>query len=349
MQHYFWPAGGKSFLQTIKNVIFVENYSFMKKIFLALTALVLFTGCDDGDMTFKTFNFSENNIPAFCTDNRGTIYLINGTEVLLFKLDTNLLLNVPSPIVNGIPQATRVAIGSGTNRMYYRTYSNTPNTATFCGSSGTPNLVEEWPGNGTLLIITTEVRGTDGKLTGYQRQITIESATFSNGEQEVTITANSLRAFTEILNYSFDFPEDIVATCSTTLAYKTNSVQSLELYLENPAYLSGTAALEDINLNDDLLPEEDNNNLYFRKFNTAVTRNNICSGLPSGTVQTQLWRAISGTVKIIPTPDSEDSSRTDYEIRLYNAVFENGAAPAELYSPENTTGLDYYLMGKVDN
>lgn len=321
----------------------------MKKIFLALLALTLFTGCDDGDMTFKTFNFSAGAVPSFCTDSRGTIYQINGSEVLLFKLDANLLLNVPSPMVDGVYQATRVTVGSGTNRMYYRTYSSTPNAATFCGSSGTPNLVEEWPGNGTLLIITTEVRGADGKLTGYQRQITIESATFSNGEQEVTITGNTLLAFTEILNYSFDFPEDLVSTCSTTLAYKSNAEQSLELYLENPAYLSGTAQLEDINLNDDLLPQEDNNNLYFRKFNTAVTRNNICSGLPSGTVQTQLWRAISGTLKIIPTPDSEDSSRTDYEIRLYNAVFSNSAAPTELYSPINTTGFDYYLMGKVDN
>jgi len=320
----------------------------MKKIFLVLTAIVLFSSCDDGNMTFKTFNFSAGAVPASCPDNRGTIYQINGTEVLLFKLDTSLLLNVPSPMVNGVYQPTRVAVGSGTNRMYYRTYSGIPNAATFCGSSGTPNLVEEWPGNGTLLIITTEVR-VDGKLTGYERQITIESATFSNGEQEVTITGNNLGAFTELLNYNFDFPGDIVATCSTTLAYKTNGVQSLELYLENPAYLSGSTALADINLNDDLLPQQDNNNLYFRKFNTTVTRNNICTGLPSGTVQTQLWRAISGTVKIIPTPDSEDSSRTDYEIRLYNAVFINNAAPTESYSPINTPGLDYYLMGKIDN
>jgi len=320
----------------------------MKKIFLALLALALFAGCDDGDMTFKTFNFSAGAAPSFCADNRGTIYQINGTEVLLFKLDANLLLNVPSPIVNGLPQPTRVSVGSGTNRMYYRTYSSTPNAATFCSSSGTPNLVEEWQGNGTVLIITAEVRGADGKLTGYQRQISIESATFSNGEQEVTITGNILGAFTENLNYNFNFPGDIVSTCSATLAYKINGVQSLELYLENPAYLNGTAQLDDIQLNDDLLPQEDNNRLLFRKFNATVGPNNICGG-PSGTVQTQLWRAIAGTVKIIPTPDSEDSSRTDYEIRLYNAVFANNAAPTEQYSPENTTGFDYYLMGKVDN
>ena len=323
----------------------------MKKIFLALTALAFFTGCDDGDMTFKTFNFSEGSVPAFCADNRGTIYQINGTEVLLFKLDANLLLNVPSPMVNGVYQPTRVTVGSGTNRMYYRTYSSTPNTATFCSSSGTPNLVEEWPGNGTLLITTTEVR-VDGKLTGYQRQITVESATFSNGEQEVTITGNNLGAFTENLNYNFDFPGEIVATCSTTLAYKTNAEQSLELYLENPAYLSGTTQLADIELNDDLLSQEDNNDLFFVKYNTSVTRNNICSDLPSGTVQTQLWRAISGKVKIVPTPDRDDSSRTDYEIRLYDVVFANNAASTELYRPVNNAtadGVDYYLMGKVDN
>jgi len=320
----------------------------MKKIFLALVALALFTGCDDGDMTFKTFNFSAGSAPAFCTDNRGTIYQINGTEVLLLKLDTGLLLNVPSPMVNGVAQPTQVTVSPGsTNKMYYRTYSSNPNASTFCSSSGTPNLVEEWPGSGTLFITTTEKRE-NGVLTGYIRDITIQSATFSNGEQEVTIVNNYIGSFTELLNYSFNFPGDIVSTCSATLAYKINGVQSLELYLENPAYLNGTAQLDDIQLNDDLLPQEDNNRLLFRKFNATVGPNNICGG-PSGTVQTQLWRAIAGTVKIIPTPDSEDSSRTDYEIRLYNAVFANNAAPTEQYSPENTTGFDYYLMGKVDN
>ena len=321
----------------------------MKKILLALMALALFAGCDDGDMTFKTFNFTTGNVPTFCPDSRGTIYQINGTEVLLLKLDTNLLLNVPSPMVNGVYQPTQVTVSpNSTNKMYYRTYSSTPNASTFCGSSGTPNLVDEWPGSGTLLITTTEVL-VDGAVTGYQRQITIQSATFSNGEQEVTIVNNNLGAFTENLNFSFNFPAETVSLCSNTFAYKTNGVQSLELRLENSAYLSGGAALADIDLNDDLLPQADNNNLYFRKFNTAVTQTNICVGNPSGTVQTQLWRAISGTVKIIPTPDPEDSTRNNYEIRLYNAVFANNAAPTERYSPANTTGKDYYLMGTVNN
>ena len=322
----------------------------MKKIFLALLALALFSGCDDGDMTFKTFNFSAGGAPASCPNDRGTIFQINGTEVLLLKLDTNLLLNVPSRMENGIAVPTQVTVSPGsTNKMYYRTYTGTPNAATFCSSSGTPNLVEEWQGSGTLLITTIEVRE-DGILTGYERGITIQTATFSNGEQEVTIVNNYVGSFTENLNYSFNFPAATVSICSDNkLAYKTNGQQSLELKFESSAYLNGGVAQPDINLNDDLLPQEDGNYLYFRKFNTAVTGNNLCSGTVSGTVQTQWWKAISGTVKVIPTRDTEISTRTNYEIRLYNVVFSNTAAPTELYSPVNTTGLDYYLMGTANN
>lgn len=322
----------------------------MKKIFLALIAMALLSGCDDGDMTFKTFNFSGGNVPSFCPADRGTIFIVNQSEVLLLKLQPSLLLNVPSPSVNNVYTPTVVDVSPGSqNKMYYRTYSGTPNTSTFCSSSGTPNIVEEWAGNGTIEITTIEKRE-DGVLTGYQRQITIRSATFSNGDQEVTITGTNLGAYTENLNYNFNFPAEVVSICrDNKLAYKTNNDQSLELYLENSDYLTGTTALPDINLNDDELDQEDENNLYFKKFNTAVTTNNLCENDTSGTVQTQWWRAISGTVKIVPTTDTEDSTRTNYRIQLYNVVFQNTAAPTELYRPVNTTGVDYYLMGTVNN
>jgi len=322
----------------------------MKKIFLALVAMALFSGCDDGDMTFKTFDFSGSNAPASCPTDRGTIFIVNGSEVLLLKLQPSLLLNVPSPFANNVYTPTVVDVGPGSqNKMFYRTYGGTPNTSTFCSSSGTPNIVEEWAGNGTIEIVTTEKR-VDGVLVGYQRQITVRSATFSNGDQEVTITDTYLGDYSEGLNYNFNFPAEVVSLCrENKLAYKTNNDQSLELYLENSDYLTGTTALPDINLNDDELDQEDENNLYFRKFNTAITQNNLCGEGPSGTVQTQFWRAISGTVKIVPTTDPENSTRTNYRIQLYNVVFANTAAPTELYRPVNTTGVDYYLMGTVNN
>jgi len=323
----------------------------MKKIFLALVAFALFAGCDDGDMTFKTFDFTQGSAPALCGDDRGTIFKINGSEVLLLNLDPSLLLRVQSQGEVGAFIPTRVAVGStGPNRMYYRTYSSTPNERTFCASSGIPNLVDEWSGNGTVLITTTAVVDeATGAVTGYQYSFTIESATFSNGEQEVTILDSFLGQFTEPNNFTFNFSgtgSRLSACADRKIAYKTNGVESLELRFQDDSYLSGDDE-KTIDLNDDAVGVEDLNNLYFRKFNTSVTGNNICSGEPSGTVQVQLWRAISGIVRIRPRTNDEDTTITNYEIRLENVIFSNNDAPRELYSPANTTGFNYYLMGEL--
>jgi hypothetical protein len=312
----------------------------MKKIFLALVALALFTGCDDGDMTFKTFDFSEGRAPEFCRGDRGTIFKINGSEVLLLNLDPDLLLRVPTAV------PTRVNVGSsGPNRMFYRTYSGTPNAETFCESSGTPNLVDEWSGNGTVLITTTaNIDQATGAVSGYTYSFTIESATFSNGEQEVTILDSPLRGFTEPNNFAFNFSGTggQTARCSNRpIAYKTKVDESLELRLENNTYFSTPG-----NKTIDLANEEDDNNLYFVKFNTSVTTTDICEDDRTGTVQLQLWRAISGRVEITQKTDSEDPTIMHYDVRLFEVVFANNDDPRELYRPANTAGEDFYYMGE---
>ncbi|MCR5863588.1 hypothetical protein LRS05_16380 [Flavobacterium sp. J372] len=75
----------------LKNIIFAENKIENEKDIWAFAMLFLLTGCDDGDITFKSFNFTNATAQA-CT-NSGIIYKVQGSEALLLQLAPNTLIN----------------------------------------------------------------------------------------------------------------------------------------------------------------------------------------------------------------------------------------------------------------
>jgi len=325
----------------------------MKKIFVLLAALVLFAGCDDGDMTFKTFNFQDGAAPKQCTLDKSVLYQINGTEVLIMNLSESLFLNIVSPTDgNGAYIPTRVAVGSNTSyKMYYRNYSSTANDATICSSSGTPNVLEQWTGNGSLLITTTELRNTSGVLTGYSHAVVIESATFSNGEQEITITDNQLGSFSTTLGFTFNFnnTSSVLQKCTDRSVYKISNADGkevLDLKLFKESYFTSSAAEQTINL-----ATVDNDNFYFRRFVTTVGSNNICTPSPTDPVQEQVWLSTGGNLRIIRSASTDFPGQFNYEIRLYQGVFISNANGLVIYRPENTNtdenGTGYYAIGIV--
>ncbi|HYD90274.1 MAG TPA: hypothetical protein VEA37_02165, partial [Flavobacterium sp.] len=99
----------------------------MKKIFCLIAALSLLSGCDDGDMTFKSFDFS--GVTSQSCNNSNIYFKINGEEALILTLSDGALLNEET--VDG---PREIAVGSGGNTIIYRDYEGTVTSSMLCAT-----------------------------------------------------------------------------------------------------------------------------------------------------------------------------------------------------------------------
>ena len=139
----------------------------MKK-FLGLVALLLIMGCDDGDMSFDTFDFTDA-VAQKCTDGN-ILYKINGSEVLILDIDPSNFINAEDL------QGKIIPIGT-TNKVTYRNYSGTVTNSSgiICTDvpPATPTVIEEWIAvGGSIKIITSKLLDNEGNINGYAHQIT---------------------------------------------------------------------------------------------------------------------------------------------------------------------------------
>jgi hypothetical protein len=334
----------------------------MRKIFMPLIATaMLLAGCDDGDMTFKTFSFT-NPISA-CATNEDILYSLNGTEALILNIDRSLLENVESARDEKndyIPQ--EIILGSSTT-LTYRNYSDTATADVICNSGvSAPAIIDEWTSVGTLAVITTPFRDAKtGALLGYDHQITIKNATLRKGDEEITIIDNLYGSVRDLLGFNFKFTRtngDPISPdrCEDGTVYVISTTEALQLsfgttkdYLKD-SETSTTETNIDLSLDDD-------DEVYFRVFAGTISDNYICVSAsnpqPVSPAESQRWTAVSGTVKIVSSPYTEVSTGelgTQHEIRFYNVVFnKTNPASSQVYSPEatgeDTAGNKYYLFG----
>lgn len=341
----------------------------MRKIFMPLiAAALLLTGCDDGNMTFKTFSFSGT--VAACTTDENILYSTNGTEALILNINRSLLENVETKKnANGDYIPEEITLGS-TTTLTYRNYDGTATANVICGSGvSTPAIIDEWTSVGTLQVITTEYRDEDtGALLGYDHQLTIKNATLKKGDEEITIVDNLYGSVRDLLGFNFNFItaagdpippldcKDGTATASPTV-YLLNTTEALQLALqEKNTYFSevttGTVT-QDIDLSVD-----DEDDVYFRVFAGSISANYICvtagNPQPVSPVESQRWTAVSGTIRIISSPYTDvatGETGTQHEIRFYDVVLnKTNPASSQIFSPTNTLDEDgnpytYYLFG----
>lgn len=153
----------------------------MKKYASLLLFALILNGCDDGDLTVDTIDFSNESIKAQTCDplNNNLIYKLKPQESLLIQLPDNSIKNDPS--------VYSYDIDNSIYRVVYRAYDGTVATANICGTipPKTPNITEEWIGTaGKIEITTVSVPGaasTDGSTTiaGYNHTIVFRNITFA--------------------------------------------------------------------------------------------------------------------------------------------------------------------------
>lgn len=153
----------------------------MKKYASLLLFALLLNGCDDGDLTVDTIDFSNESITSQTCDplTNSLIYRLKPQESLLLQLLPNSIKNDPSVYSYDIDNTS--------SRVVYRAYDGTVATANICGTipPKTPNITEEWYGKGGKIEITTsanvETNTTDGstKITGYNHNIVFRNITFA--------------------------------------------------------------------------------------------------------------------------------------------------------------------------
>lgn len=321
---------------------------YMKKIFGLIAALILVLGCDDGDMTFKTFDFSSANVEN--CDN--AIFKINQnkTEVLILNLDPSALINVSTfnPETNKHEPRIINLGGTGTNTILYRNYASSVNAAQLCGglTSAPPNLLDEWKGEGTLSIQTDAII-IKGKLTGYTHQIILRNVSFSKGDETIIINDNNFGSITRNLDITFNFVEDdaeepVVLACTDyDLLFTRRLDEALILSLaEDLPTTVGTKIIP--------LEEQTVNSIIFKKYESTITNANICNLVtpPATPRLEQQWQAVLGTINIITT---EVAGNLVHEIRFKNITFSNTSNALEIFNLSDIIEVDAekgYLFGR---
>jgi len=314
----------------------------MKKIFSLIAILVLLSGCDDGDMTFKTFDFSDANDPQNCplaSTSTGKLYYIsNGTEVLILELADGQLINSENRDESG-KNIPREIIITGNNKITYRNYTAIPSNICATFINGTADYDDQWIGVGTLSVITTATTDKDtGKVTGYGHQITLKNVTFTKGGESITINDNLYGTINIANGFDFKFAaadkEPTVLSCFNII-YTKYFKEALVLTIAKDSDLfkneAGTRSVV-VNNVDELV--ENRNTIDFTVFESTVNDERICKSgggeLPNP-VPGQRWSANAttsqntitpGTIKVITTFNAAGNSYL-HKIYLKDIIFRN--------------------------
>lgn len=153
----------------------------MKKI-LILLAIVIFSGCDDGDFDVPAFEFSET--VSTCGD--VILYVANSskTEVLVLTMDPTHFTTEVGEVEIDLGETASTTVIKAT----YRIFNTGFDTDYFCQSipPASPKVVKELIAQGGKALITTnEVRNTNDVITGYTYTITFSNLFFLDGTERV--------------------------------------------------------------------------------------------------------------------------------------------------------------------
>jgi hypothetical protein len=313
----------------------------MKKITGLLAALILLTACDDGDMTFRSFNFTDDN-PEQCSGDNNTLYFKrNGTEVLIFEIAD---INLPN-VATGDEGPAIIDVS-----LLYRNYNGNVALTALCSEIPplNPSVTEEWQGEGRLVITTSPVYDNDDedgvdRVVQYNHQITLQSATFANNGEEVTISNVNLGTIEKPLGFNFDFlveptEQVLLEGCNPTGPfYRLSGSEALVLTLEAQYVNAGVGTV-----NVPMQPTTDGNNLLLRVFSGTIGESSICDITPPvSPFETQRWNAALGEVRIVTTQNNNTLTHTVY---LENVIFDDESSTA-VYQVLPATG---FLIGSFN-
>lgn len=334
----------------------------MKKIFCFIVALILLTGCDDGEMTFQKFNFTGTL--KECSLKTGTYIMTTGTEALIIDLAATPLVNIESA-KNSAGELISRNIALGANALEYRVYTSTVTSDNICNATGDASVTikDRWQGTGNLGIVTKKQTDSKGVIT-FIHSITLTDATFTKDGETIRIEDNYLNTVTTSMGVIFNFANDkeedpiYLNACSidTNKRYVIKKSEAIVLKFA-PGTLNNGDALDvrTVTLNSDTNVETANN-IMVRVFKgEGINPNRICTGDGSVTPAEQAqWLARSGEVKLKRSLISGVFNYDVYiakDVAFYNITTNNG----EFFTPDpnfpDTTGdfADYYYLGRITN
>ncbi|QEE50730.1 hypothetical protein FUA48_14430 [Flavobacterium alkalisoli] len=305
----------------------------MKKL-LAILSVILFISCDDGDMTFKNFDFGNATL-QYCSLN-DLLYKYNGTEMLI--------LDIPSSYFTNVEGDETVVIGNN-NKVIYRNYNNTANSSVICSDipPSSPIVIEEWNASagGTLRIQTEKLENNS-----YQHVITIIYLEFVNGGQSTVIENQSFGTYTTQQSYQFEFIVDSndneidVLHCDgdAGLIFKYNAYyEALKLDLTPEA--KNTLFVDEVTPGDEYRVYEfdENNRIIFDIYSGSLSSDVICSNVPPvNPVTLERWNGDGGEIRVRTTISEIDGSY-EHHIALVGITFINSGNTEETFEIQ-----DYY-------
>ena len=95
--------------------IFVSNTHKMKRIIGLVALVLLLNGCDDGELTVQTIDFST--VAAVKCNLNDIIYKLNGSEILALEVPASENAFINEPTISGTPRVVNL---TATNRVVYR-------------------------------------------------------------------------------------------------------------------------------------------------------------------------------------------------------------------------------------
>ncbi|PZR20064.1 MAG: hypothetical protein DI539_11960 [Flavobacterium psychrophilum] len=329
----------------------------MKKILCLVAALALIAGCDDGDMGYKTFDFSSVEVPTACPNNiddvsgtTETYYKVTGTEALILVLAKGALINKSTiDPITGVDTPLQITLG-GSNTLTYYDFVSKP-TGSLCTKSDIPPAKEDgiWTGQGTLSISTSENLDTNtGKLLGYRHTIILTNVSFNHGDEKITIVESSFGYVDKDFDFDFKFIAEgadapVVNACdeNSNLIFTMQSAETLSLNIPN------FSEVFDNEIETDTISIAQNPNyvILFNVYKSTATKTNVCgqgSEVPS--LPIQKWQMIDGNLLVITT---ETGGIYNHDIYLKDASFRNSQGDIFSLNSIVDVGANGYYFGRL--
>ncbi|WP_264551463.1 hypothetical protein [Flavobacterium sp. N2038] len=281
----------------------------MKKIASLILFALLLNGCDDGDLTIETVDFSEITATSCDPVANTLIYKLKPQESLLLQMPENSLKNNPTN-----KDTLTYNIDNTSFRVFFRAYDGVISKSTICDAipPASPKVSDEWYATGGQIRIATKAVYKDPppedghtEIVGYNHNIIFRGITFSKpgpkltndelvfGDYQTTVTPAVVVAFTD----------EVAKFCDVQLkVYNNNSSNSLVIenldkeLIKNENTPPGTPRTSLINLNGTT------NNVFYRMYNSNIpepVKDYYCTNLtPTSPTVKETWVGVAGVQNV---------------------------------------------------
>ena len=305
----------------------------MKKYASLLLFAFLLNGCDDGNVTVDTIDFTTVTAQS-CTDTNELIYKLKSQESLLLQMPTKTLKNDPTDV----DKPAIFNINDNTFRLVYRSYDGKVETTNICSliPPTTPNVIQQWNASEGTIEITTTATYTSNEtlgstsISGYNHNIVIKNVTYPVSGINVTepiITFGDFKttiSTADKLDLTLDESATQCATSGQVYNYNSSSaftIDNIDTELIKNESTGATPRRGLIN--------STTNKLLYRVYNGLVTDGFFCtSPTPTNPTLKETWTGqngvdnVSGIIEVTSTTYIGNTFK--HTITLKNVILQKG-------------------------